>query len=476
MKQALSFIKQIHRSMIGQMLILSLLLISSSIYYVAYVPISDLNLSQPDPYYYTVEKIRREIREFIDTKHADKNTAEKFEFSKPLKEFMSQNPNFRYFILFDGQSYSSNGFTPRYYSKLQLDTLDKVNHDLNHTRLCTNFFEPTLNDNDHGYIQYSYCNGESFYLEFTGITVAEMPPHNSIWLFYKRMVVDVGAKIMLPAMGVFIITFIILLFNWRLMNKIAKIAYSFNPKNLHHKLPEKGLPNEVLPLVQAVNEMLARIDETQKQHNFFLSTAAHEIRTPITVLRTRLEMMDECELKEKLIDDVRRLYQLVNQLLRLMRIGGPKSHDTYIDLVQCCERVITERSLLANNAQVSLLFNSEKTTIQVLGDEGLVEIAIANLVDNAISFSQPGQTVEICVCADYSIIVRDQGPGVPVDKLNNLFVPFAKFPPNRNGHGLGLAIVKAIAQLHSGSINAENSESGGALFTLQLKPNKSKPI
>ena len=215
--------------------------------------------------------------------------------------------------------------------------------------------------------------------------------------------------------------------------------------------------------------MLSRIDETQKQHNFFLSTAAHEMRTPLTVLRTRLEMMDEGNLKEKLIDDVRRLSHLVNQLLRLMRIGGPKNHEHDIDLVQCCQRVVRERHLLAETAGVKLSFEIEQSAVIIPGDEGLMEVAIANLVDNAVSFSSAGQTVELKVKADYSVSVRDHGLGIPDDKLANLFEPFAKFPPNRNGHGLGLAIVKAIAQLHNGNVSADNAEDGGARFTLTFK-------
>lgn len=453
--------------MIGQMLILSMLFISATIYYIAYVPISDLDLTEPDPFYFTVEKVRREIRDFMDAKHEGKNASEDFQFSESLAGFETRNPAFSYYFVVDGKVFS-NGRLPQYYTQYQFDKLDNISRQVNHNRLCSSFFDATEEHGDHGYIQYSNCNNYPFYLEFSGITVADSPPKSSLWAFYKRMVVDVGANLMLPAMGVFIITAVILLFNWRLMNKVARVAYSFNPKNLHQKLPEKGLPNEVLPLVQAVNEMLARIDETQKQHNFFLSTAAHEMRTPLTVLRTRLEMMDEGSLKDKLIDDVRRLSHLVNQLLRLMRIGGPKNHEHDIDLVQCCQRVVRERQLLAENAQVQLKFSSEKPAILIPGDEGLVEVAVANLVDNAVSFSSPGQQVDIEVHADYSISVQDQGPGIPPDKLTNLFDPFAKFPPNRNGHGLGLAIVKAVAQLHNGKVNAENLQQGGALFRIQF--------
>ncbi|MDC8830230.1 sensor histidine kinase [Alteromonas gilva] len=463
----LGFFRQIHHSMIGQMLILTLVFISATIYYIAYLPISDLNVTEPSPFLYTNEKVRREIREFMDARHEGKTTNKSFQLSGSLNEFKQNNPDFSYFFIVDGETFS-NGRIPRYYSALRFDDIDKISRDVNKSNLCTSYYDSISNKGDHGYIQYSNCNDYGFYLEFSGIKVAMTPPESPLWAFYQRMVVDVGANLILSAAGVFIITAVILLFNWRLMNKVAKVAYSFNPKNLHQKLPEKGLPKEVLPLVQAVNEMLSRIDETQQQHNFFLSTAAHEMRTPLTVLRTRLEMMDEGSLKEKLIDDVRRLSHLVNQLLRLMRIGGPKNHEHEIDLVQCCQRVVKERHLLAETSGVKLCLDVEQPAIIMPGDEGLIEVAIANLVDNAVSFSSPGQTVTLNVKTDYCVSVRDHGPGIPLDKLGNLFEPFAKFPPNRNGHGLGLAIVKAIAQLHSGSVSVENASGSGARFTLQF--------
>ena len=407
----------------------------------------------------------------MDAKHNGNNDSQSFELSESLQGFQQRNPDFSYFFIVDGETFS-NGRASKYYTQYRFDDIDRISQDVNLADLCTSFYKAIQEDGAHGYIQYSNCNDYPFYLEFSGIEVAETPPKMSLWRFYKRMVVDVGLNLILAAAGVFIITALILLFNWRLMNKVANVAYSFNPKQLHHKLPEKGLPNEVLPLVQAVNEMLSRIDETQKQHNFFLSTAAHEMRTPLTVLRTRLEMLDEGTLKEKLIDDVRRLSHLVNQLLRLMRIGGPKTHEHDIDLVQCCQRVVRERHLIAETAQITLNFDAEKPTIIIPGDEGLMEVAIANLVDNAVSFSTPGQTVELKVNADYSVSVRDHGPGIPPDKLTNLFKPFAKVPPNRNGHGLGLAIVKAIAHLHNGSVRAENATDGGALFILQFNRSK----
>lgn len=456
----------LHRSIFGQMLILSLVFILASVYYFAIQPLVGAKLTASSPIDYTVEKVRRELRDFIDGKIDGTNHADKLILPPEFDELLKQNPHFQYYLRVGGNTYGNSD--SHYYYQLHLDEVDKANQPLADTPLCSYYMKQFNEAAGAGYIQYSFCNTQSFYLEFSGIQQPVFHETSSMWDYYQRQVWSGSRSVLINSLGVFFITAIILFFNIRLMRKLANVAYSFDPKHLDQKLPEKGMPAEVLPLIQAVNEMIARVDATQQQHNFFLSTAAHEMRTPLTVLRTRLEMLDDGDIKDKLIEDVRRLISLGNQLLRLMRIGGPKNFDKQIDIVQCCQRVVRERSTYAREHQVSLVFSSDVASLVMLGDEGLMEVAIANLVDNAVSFSNAHSEVKLHLSAAGRLTVRDFGPGIPADKLNALFEPFAKFPPNRNGHGLGLAIVKAVAQLHHAEVAAANAEDGGAVFTLQF--------
>ncbi|WP_228729984.1 sensor histidine kinase [Shewanella avicenniae] len=455
----------LHRSIFGQMLILSVLFILGSIYYFAIQPVVNIDFSKSTPQDYTVEKVRQQLRGFIDQQLNGGNATE-IQFPEEFSVFFQQNPQFHYYLRVNGHNYS-NGDSLFYYT-LKLDQVDQANQPLTDTPLCSYYMQQLNEPSGAGFIQYSFCNKQSFYLEFTGINVPVFEEQTTVWDYYQRMVWSGSRSVLINSLGVFVITALILFFNFRLMRKLANVAYSFDPKKLDQKLPEKGMPAEVLPLVQAVNEMIARVDATQQQHNFFLSTAAHEMRTPLTVLRTRLELLDDGEIKDKLIDDVRRLISLVNQLLRLMRIGGPKSLEQEIDVVQCCQRVLRERGSYAQESGVTLTFSSDLDALVLLGDEGLLEVAIANLVDNAVSFSVPDSQVLLHLNSQGELTVRDFGPGIPTDKLKALFEPFAKFPPNRNGHGLGLAIVKAITQLHQADVTAKNAEGGGAEFTIQF--------
>lgn len=461
-------LKNLHRSMFGQMLILTLVFLASSIYYIAVEPLQELNIDPQEPMSYTVQQIRGEMRSFIDNELKQKTPSATFHFSPNIERFLAdKNPDFHYYILVNGRHYG-NLTTPHYYHEMGFAALDSLNQQLSLPELCTGFMKDLDNASQYGYVQYNYCGPQQFYLEFSGVKAALTVDNESLFNFYRRNLWAMSKYLLFSASGVFLITAIILLFNLRTLKRLANLAQSFNPKKLDQKLPEKGLPYEVIPLVQAVNEMISRVDKTQQQHSFFLSTAAHEMRTPLTVFRTRLEMLDESPIKDKLIGDLRRLINLVNQLLRLMRVGGPKAVENEIDLVQCCHRVLRERALVAEEANVTLTFAAEVESFVVTGDEGLMEVAIANLVDNAVSFSQPDTCVDIRLNSDGRLSVRDYGPGIPADKLQSLFEPFAKFPPNRNGHGLGLAIVKAVAQLHSATVDAENVVSGGAQFNIRF--------
>lgn len=458
---------RLRRSMFGQMLVLSLVFLVGVVYYIAIYPIVGVEVVSPDPLDYTVEKARQELRGFIDSRLDSDQGDAPFQLSAELTKIVEKNPGFQYFIKVKGRTYR-NVDAPRFYDTYQLSALSAQIEKTGLNNICATYYEALDSAEGEGYVQYNHCSGRPYYLEFYGLTSPVIPPTTSYLDYYQRHLWDGGRYLVLSALGVLVITVLILMYNLRAMKRLASLAYSFDPRKLHQKLPEDGLPNEVLPLVQAVNNMIARVDETQQQHNFFLSTAAHEMRTPLTVLRTRLEMLDEGRVKDKLVNDVRRLTSLVNQLLRLMRIGGPKSLDSEVDVVQCCERVVRERRSFALEQNVHLQFDSDVPCYIITGDAGLLEVAIANLVDNAVSFSKPGDSVRLALYMSGNLVVTDSGPGIPQDKLNALFEPFAKFPPNRNGHGLGLAIVKAIAVLHEARISAANRAGGGAEFTLSF--------
>jgi len=282
---------------------------------------------------------------------------------------------------------------------------------------------------------------------------------------------------LIAGVGVLLIAFAVLLLAARSLRTLTRAARSFDMRTAERQLlPVEGLPTEVASLVRAINEMIERVEETHQEQELFLATAAHELRTPMTVLRTRLEELPASETKDDLRDDIRRMSSLVEQLLRLMHIRNNRDLPDQVDLVATTREVVAERAPLSIDRGVDIELESEPEKLTVKGHAGLVGVAIANLVDNAISFSKPGDTLKVSVDSSGRVSVRDNGPGVPSTELERIFEPFAKSPPNRQGHGLGLAIVRAVMAAHGGNVSASNAHGGGATFSLQFTNPLPQPI
>jgi signal transduction histidine kinase len=250
--------------------------------------------------------------------------------------------------------------------------------------------------------------------------------------------------------------------------RITRVAHSIDLDATDVQLPDEGIPAEVVPLVKAVNSLLDRVQETREQQQFFLATAAHEIRTPLAIMRVRLEELEDVESREVLRNDARNLARLVEDLLRLLSVRNRGRPEGHVDLVELLRNVVAEQAPMAIENGIDVGMEAGDDSIVVNGDERLLSIALGNLIKNAISVSQPSGSVDVIVDEKGEILIRDHGPGVPADRRESIFEPFTKEPPNRKGHGLGLAIVKAIVSLHGGKVRVEDTAGGGATFVMKV--------
>lgn len=455
-----------YKSMLGQMTLLTVIFIGGMVYYLGVRPILESTpATDGDPLLLTGSEVVRALSRFIQDSRSGADVAP-LEASPLLRQVRERNPRFRYYLRIDDREFGSGADS--YYRKMQLDEITRLRRRSAYPDLCTQVGNALDGDDGQGSVSYIDCNGQLNYYEYSGLQ-HPLDLDASLARYYPQWVWSGSRGLVLAGAGMFLIFTLIVMINVVMIRRITAVTKSFDPKNLERKLPEKGLPSEVVPLVKAVNEMISKVDEAQKRRDFFLSTAAHEMRTPLTVLRTRLEMLGDGPVKDKLVGDVGRLTSLANQLLKLMSINSDRRLDTLVDLVAACRKVIAERELLAEARGIALQLESAVPTQRIVGDAGLIEVAIANLVDNAISFSPDGGRVVLALDGEGRLSVRDFGPGIPEENLSTLFEPFAKFPPNRNGHGLGLAIVKAVAVLHGAGIRADNAAGGGAVFTLHFE-------
>jgi signal transduction histidine kinase len=222
--------------------------------------------------------------------------------------------------------------------------------------------------------------------------------------------------------------------------------------------------------VAAVNAALGRLDEGYERHKRFLLDAAHELRTPIAILQTRLESLSPGPDTSRLIEDVARLSTLAEQLLDLQRLNQQNVRLVQIDLVTIGKRVAADLAPLAIAGGYDIAFESEVKRAEVSGDPASLERALTNLVQNAIQHGGRKGSITIGVEWPAVISVTDEGPGIPVADRERVFEPFHRLHARDRGVGLGLNLVQEIVRLHEARVTVLDGPNGGACFRITFQP------
>lgn len=452
-------IPPVHRSLVGQITLLSCAVLLLALAYFVFLPFVE---RETDPVERTESLVLRPVWEALAS--GPNIPLETIAESEDVQTAVAANSSFRLYVRRGGEELRM-GAEPRWAGASDFPQLASG---ANVEEQFGSSFVRIDEGASRALIQTGLRNGEQWYVEMGGVEtpIAEATgllrgaDPLDFWMSSQRLLA-VGGAILL---GVLCLILVLV----RSMRRLAGIAQSLDPQAPSHVLPETGVPTEILPMVRAINRMIRKIDKANEEQAFFLAAAAHELRTPLAIVRTRVENLPEGQDKEELKNDLRRMSRLVDQLLRLMSVRNQGQPSDAVDLVSIAKSVVTERAPLVIGKGVEIDLDADGQPVKVRGDEYLLRIALANLVDNALSFSDTGQRLMVQVSRDKNITVRDEGPGIPAKDLDSIFQPFAKNPPNRPGHGLGLAITRSIMALHGGSVKAANQKDGGATFALQF--------
>ena len=275
----------------------------------------------------------------------------------------------------------------------------------------------------------------------------------------------------------------------RPLQNLAQEASRVSAQNWELRLPEEvSQIKELRPVTQSMKQMLERLQHSFEQQRQFLGNAAHELKTPVAVMKSTLQSLvqrprTEDEYRrgiQQSLEDLERLEQLLQWMLRLARAeqwahGALRRDLEVIDINATCEEAIERIRNLAQSRNTAVHL-STNGPVPFRADPEDLQLVWINLLENAVRYSPEGSSVEVAVTRNnggpFHIVFQDHGPGIPPHDLPHVFERFYRGDRSRTratgGFGLGLAIAKALVEAYGGTISAESQPGRGTRMTVQL--------
>jgi heavy metal sensor kinase len=362
----------------------------------------------------------------------------------------------------------------------------------------------------------NHWNFDSSHVPYRGLRVAHVPVldreegssfhpqtltivYAAPMLRMQQQVRDAGVFIAVSSLLLLAVT--VLLALWGIRRGLAPLqeltaqASLISAQNWELRLPADAEQMEELrPLTQAMTTMLARLERSFEQQRQFIGNAAHELKTPVAVLKSTLQSLlqrpresDEYQAGlEHALEDLQRLEQLLQWMLRLARAeqwahGALRRDLPLIDITATCEEAVERIRHLGQTRNTTIRL-AKDGAIAFRADPEDLQLVWTNLLENAVRYSPPGESVEFTVArgddGSAQIRVEDHGPGIPPADLPRIFERFYRGDPSRTratgGFGLGLAIAKALVEAYGGTLTVESAPAKGTRMTVGLPINSTQ--
>jgi signal transduction histidine kinase len=254
----------------------------------------------------------------------------------------------------------------------------------------------------------------------------------------------------------------------RSIERVTRLALAIEPRAPQASISLDEVPVELKPLVNALNRAFHEINTYIQRQRRFLGNAAHQLRTPLTLLRTKIEDVTEPDLKAELVRDVRCLTSLVSAMLDLARLQNHAIEKRPIDLGALTRDVLADFSPSALDAGIELsLEQVPQDSVVVLGVEAAVRSALANLVGNALIHAR-GTARIVANLGRGSVSISDDGAGIFATSELKLIEPFQTGATAKEGHGLGLSIIQEIMTAHAGTLTITSRPGRGTTASLRF--------
>lgn len=316
-----------------------------------------------------------------------------------------------------------------------------------------------------------------------GVKIIVSEPHDFRAKLVRNMVIAAATPL---ALGLPVL-FLLLWFSIRKgLHPLATLSQEISkrqPNNLT-LIDARSVPDEVQPIVTALNDLLTRMGQTLDHERRFTDDAAHQLRTPLAAIQAQLYVARHTQAEaprqlalEQMQHSVERGIRLVNQLLTLARLDPKQARPEFqsLRLEKIAETICAELAPLALQREQSLELVAEPDLPPVSGNADMLAMLLSNLVDNAIHYTPRGGNILIDLQADGSgvqLSVCDDGPGIAPGQRHQVFERFYRIAEqSQPGTGLGLAICKRVADLHHASLTLADGLTGrGLCVRLHLTP------
>lgn len=294
------------------------------------------------------------------------------------------------------------------------------------------------------------------------------------WEYREDLALDIVLSQLTP--WLIALPLILLLLVWLVSRALAplhKLAHQLRSRKPDDgsELPTQTLPQEIRPLVVALNQLFSRTGELMQRERRFTSDAAHELRSPLAALKVQAEVAQLAQNDEPVRDHalnnlsagIDRATRLVDQLLTLSRLDSLAGLDDVqeVELQSLLQNAVMDVWHQAVREGIEIRLDIQDASVKRQGQQLLLSLMVRNLVDNAVRYSPRGSVVDV-VLQSREITITDNGPGVSPEFLTSLGERFFRPPgQEKTGSGLGLSIVRRIATLHGMQALFLNSNQGG---------------
>jgi len=252
----------------------------------------------------------------------------------------------------------------------------------------------------------------------------------------------------------------------RPLRTLTGAAQRYHPGEADGPIDESG-PPDVRTLIAAFNDLRTRVTAMLQEKDRMLGAIGHDLRTPLAALRVRIESVEDDDDRTKMADTIDEMNGTLDDILSLARLGRPSEPLTDVDLAALVDAVVEDFRDLGKPVTFE-----EAARLKMTLRPSLIRRAVRNLIENAVKYGGSADVSLAATAHAVRITVADNGPGIPPDRVGEVFEAFTRLEVSRNketgGIGLGLALARAIVREAGGDIDLANRPEGGLAATITL--------